>query len=114
MLTTGFSLAILTSAGFLLIYHKLPASIRGFVQRHVLLTDISACILTYMLFGGTIVALFAAAFTGLFVSFILALLQDERTAAAVGALAKKLIAGKDALISSLAKICEQHQAKPAE
>lgn len=108
MLTTGLSLAVLTVSGFYMIYLKLPASIQAFMQKHALLTDITACVLTYALFGGTIVSLFAAAFVGLFVSILLALMNDPRTRGSLENMTKQIGMVKDKLINGLAKICEQH------
>ena len=76
MITTGFTLAILTGCGFYLVYRKLPASCRSFMQKHPLLTDAIACLSTYMLFGGTLVALFAAAWLGVIVSLMLAITSN--------------------------------------
>jgi hypothetical protein len=90
MLVTGFSLAVLTCAGFWLIYVKLPQRIKNFMVKHSLFTDMVACFLTYALFGGTLTALFAAAFTGIFISILLALLNNEITAEALKMYAEKL------------------------
>lgn len=109
MLTTGFSLAVITATGFYLIYHKLPESIRRFMQKHVLLTDALACTLTYMLFGGTLVALFAAAFMGIFTSLMLALAADPRTAGMLEAFATKLGQLKEKVINGLAAIAERKE-----
>jgi len=49
------------------------------MQKHVLLTDAIACFLTYSLFGGTLVALFAAAWLGIIVSIMLALTKNPST-----------------------------------
>ena len=113
MMTTGFSLAVITATGFYMVYRKLPTSIREFMQRHVLLTDVVACLLTYMLFGGTLVALFAAAFMGLFTSVLLAMANDPRTAGALEKLAKRIVAAKDKLVDGLARICEDKKASEA-
>ena len=90
MLTSGLSLAVLTCSGFYLIYTKLPARIKQWMVKHSLITDITACVLTYTLFGGTITALFAAAFTGIIISILLALLNNEVTAEALEMYSKKL------------------------
>lgn len=89
MLTTGFALAVITSGGFYIIYTKLPAWCKRWMVKHSLLTDIVACVFTYALFGGTVTALFAAAFVGLFVSMLLALLNNEVTAEAMERLGQR-------------------------
>ena len=111
MLTTGFSLAVLSATGFYLIYRKLPGVLRRFAQKHILITDTVAIILTYMLLDGTLTALFAAAFMGIFVSILLALAADERTSAALERMAVKLGQFKDKLVDGLAKICEKKECK---
>ena len=90
MLVNGFALAIATVVGFYLIYMKLPGRVRKWLQKHALLTDCVACVLTYMLFGGTLVALFAAAFVGIITSLLLALLNNEVTAEAMTLLAGRI------------------------
>ena len=79
MVTTGFTLAVLSACGFWLVYDKLPRRVKKFMQKHVLLTDAIACFLTYSLFGGTLVALFAAAWLGIIVSIMLALTKNPST-----------------------------------
>jgi len=76
MIIEGLSLAVLTGAGFYFLYHKLPRSVRKFMQKHVLLTDAVICFATYALFGGTLTALFAAAWLGLIVSITLAIVSN--------------------------------------
>ena len=90
MFFSGFTLAVLTGAGFWMIYRKMPPSVRGFMQRHILLTDAIACALTYMLFGGTLVALFAAAWMGIMVSGLLTASADPRISAIMEHYTKKM------------------------
>lgn len=71
MVSTGFALALLTTAGALAIYSKLPKRIRRLVIKYQLLTDVLTLIGVYLLLGGTITALFAAAICGLAVSALL-------------------------------------------
>tara|TARA_Y100000310_G_C20645094_1_gene796083 strand:- start:281 stop:628 length:348 start_codon:yes stop_codon:yes gene_type:complete len=71
MIGTAIALAILTTLGFLIIYAKLPLSIKTFIQSHTLLTDALALAAIYVLLGGTLTALIAAAICGLFVSGLL-------------------------------------------
>jgi Ca2+/Na+ antiporter len=73
MVLTGLFLAVITGVGFWFIFRKLPRWARRFLRKHVLFTDATACILTYLLFGGTLTALFAAAWMGVMVSIILAI-----------------------------------------
>ena len=79
MVTTGFTLAALTGAGFYMVFNKLPRKVRKFMQKHVLFTDTIACLFTYVLFGGTLLGLFASAWMGIIVSSILALTANPVT-----------------------------------
>ena len=79
MLLTGFTLAVMSGIGFYLIYRKLPNRIKRTIKKHGLLTDITVCILTYLLFGKTLTALFAAAILGIFISILLVIISNEET-----------------------------------
>lgn len=71
MIETAFILATLTTAGFLIIYLKLPKPVRLFIQKHALATDCIALFVIYLLLGRTLTALMAGAMSGLFVSILL-------------------------------------------
>lgn len=101
MVTTGLSLAILTGAGFLLLYQKLPRKIKRFMQKHVLLTDAVACLLTYLLFGTTLVALFAAAWLGVIVSILLAVMKNAGAERAISQAMSKVGELKDQFMAWL-------------
>ena len=102
MISTGLALAALSSAAFYVIYRKLPRRVRKFMCKHVLFTDAVACLLTYMLFGGTLVALFAAAWMGLITSLMLALVSNPQTNAILERFVVKVGQMKDGFISWLA------------
>lgn len=68
------------------------------MQKHALFTDSIACILTYALFGGTLVALFAAAWMGLIVSMLLALTSNPSTNLLLERYARKIAELKDKFI----------------
>jgi hypothetical protein len=76
MLFNATALAIATVVGFSLIYAKLPRRVRKFMEKHSLITDLIACILTYSFLGGTLVALMASALVGIIVSLLLKI-QNE-------------------------------------
>ena len=90
MIIDGFTLALITNIGFYLIYRKLPAAVRKWMHKHSLFTDFMACLLTYVLFGGTLVALFAAAWAGVMVSVMLALVNNPTTNGALESLTEKI------------------------
>jgi hypothetical protein len=75
MLVTAFTLAVLTTSGFFVIYRKLPRKVRRFLEKHSLGTDAVALLLTYMLLGGTLTALIAGALVGLMTSALLFISQ---------------------------------------
>lgn len=77
MLTTGFMLGCLTVGGFYLIYRKFPHRLKRYLCERPLLSDLVAAIFTYILFSGTIIGLFAAAFAGIIVSILLAIRKNE-------------------------------------
>ena len=77
MIGNGLSLALLTGAGFYLIFKKLPRGVRRWMTKHVLITDAVCMLLTYALFGGTLVALFAAAWLGVIISMMLFIMQNK-------------------------------------
>lgn len=109
MLVNGFILATLTVSGFYLIYRKLPMRLRRFMEKHSLMTDIVACVLTYILFGGTLVALFASAWVGIMISILLALVQNQTTAAAMETITLKLILLKDKFLKALEAFVKNNQ-----
>ena len=71
MIVNGLVLAILSTTAWCVIFQKLPRRIRKLIQKHTLLADVVALLLTYMVFGGTLTALVAAAMVGLFISMLL-------------------------------------------
>lgn len=71
MLSNAVALALLTTAGFIVIYKKLPRKVRRFIEKYSLATDLFALILVYMLLGGTLTALVAGALCGLMISILL-------------------------------------------
>ena len=77
--------------------------------KHSLLTDTAACVLTYVLFGGTVTALFAAAFVGIIVSLMLAILNNEITAKAVDRLVNRIRELHKKFIDSLVTMIEQSE-----
>ena len=95
MIFTGFTLACLTGTAFWLLYKKLPARIKRFMQKHVLVTDAIACFLTYSLFGGTLTALFASAWLGIIVTVLLSLTKNPATNALLEEFSEKVGRMKD-------------------
>ena len=77
--------------------------------KHSLLTDTAACVLTYVLFGGTVTALFAAAFVGIIVSLMLAIMNNEVTAKAVDRLTTRIRELHKKFVDSLVNMIEQSE-----
>lgn len=71
MLSNAITLAALTSAGFFMIYKKLPPKAQALIVKYNLVSDIAALLLTYVIFGGTVTALIAAALVSLVASMML-------------------------------------------
>lgn len=112
MISTGFTLACITSVGIYMVYRKLPRSIRKFMQKHALLTDFVAVLLTYAFLGGTIVALFAAAFMGVITSLMLALANNPKSAALLERMAIKLSQMKEGFVEFVAARVPDEVEKP--
>lgn len=68
MISQAIALSLVTFGGFFIIYSKLPAKVKEFIKNHSLLTDITTLGAAYVLLGGTLTALFAAALVGLITS----------------------------------------------
>ena len=68
MLQNALIFAGLTFIGMAFIYAKLPDWARRWIKRRSLLFDITACIITYIIFGQAVTALIAAAMVGILVS----------------------------------------------
>lgn len=71
MLSVGLSLAVLTGVGCWLIWKKLPQRAQAWLIQHSLFTDFALFTVAYFILGGTLTALFAAAFLGIMVSIAL-------------------------------------------
>lgn len=71
MIGNAFALAAVSTAGFVIIYKKLPRKVRRYIEKFSLATDLLAAIAVYALLGGTLTALMAGAFVCVFVSILL-------------------------------------------
>ena len=78
MIYTALALALFTTIGFLMIYVKLPDQVKVFIKKHSLLTDAFALLCIYVLLGGTLTALLAASISGIIISLLLYLSQDNK------------------------------------
>lgn len=77
MISTGILLGCFTLAGFIILYKRI-ALLQSMALRFPAFFDIGAALLTYLLFGQTIVGLIAAAVVGLGTSLLIDLqIQDE-------------------------------------
>lgn len=77
MLSDAFALALLTTAGAMMVYKKLPSKVKRFLEKHALMTDLVSLVLTYLLLGGTLTALAAGAMVGIFVSGLLHIANNK-------------------------------------
>jgi len=71
MITTAFVMAVLTTAGFLILFYKLPVWLRKFLSKRYLLLDIILCALVFGSLGFALIGIMAAGFISLFVSIYL-------------------------------------------
>jgi hypothetical protein len=65
MLINGFALGFLTFLGWASVWHKLPPAVQKWTAKHSFLIDLLTTVATYMALGGTVTALFAAAWVGI-------------------------------------------------
>ena len=77
MIQTATTLAILTTTGFFVVYLKLPKKVKIVIKKHILLTDAIALFGIHLLLGGTATALIAASMTGLMVTILLDISQEN-------------------------------------
>ena len=63
---SGFILGLLTFVGWATVWHKLPHNLQEWTAKHSFLIDFITTVATYLALGSTLVALFAAAWVGLF------------------------------------------------
>ena len=77
MLMNAFTLAVISMTAFGILFNKLPAKVKKFLKKHSLLTDATSLLLTYMLLGGTLTALMAAAMVGVMTSLLLYIANHE-------------------------------------
>ncbi len=71
MITNALTMATLATAGFYLLYKKLPRNVRRYIVKYSLLVDFLAMLATYLLFGGGITALMAGAIVDIMISAML-------------------------------------------
>jgi len=71
MISNAITLAALTSAAFFILYKKLPRKAKRLVVKYNLVSDVLSLLATYVIFGGTVTALIAAALVSLVMSIML-------------------------------------------
>ena len=77
ILSNAIALALLTTAGCIVVYRKLPRKVRRIIEKYSLVTDLVCLITVYYILGGTLTALVAGALVGLFVSVLLHVANHE-------------------------------------
>jgi hypothetical protein len=77
LVTTALTLSLITTGGFLIIYHKLPNGLKKLILKYPLATDITTLGIAYVLLGGTLTALMAAAMSGLLISILLLIAKQK-------------------------------------
>ena len=71
MIANAMSIAVLVTAGFFMLYQKLPRNIRRWLVKFSLVTDFVCMVFTYYMFGGTVTALMAGAIVDVMISGML-------------------------------------------
>lgn len=71
MISTALFLAVLVTAGFVILFYKLPVSIRRFLSGWYILLDVIICWIVFTTMGFALIGLMAAGFISLFVSIYL-------------------------------------------
>ena len=79
MVLNSLLLAAITGTGLFLIFNKLPLKMRLWLHNHMLVTRFGCAVLTYTVLGGSVTALFAAAWLDLFVSVVMHLYSKPET-----------------------------------
>jgi hypothetical protein len=86
LIVDSMVLAAITATGFWLIFKKLPLKVRLWLNNHLLVTRMGCAVLTYTLLGGTLHALFAAAWLDLFATVMMHLYSKPETQATMSRL----------------------------
>lgn len=71
MISTAFILGLISVLGFIFIFEKTSLRFKKFVVRHQIVFDIIVTVGLMVIFGGTGMGLFSAAFAGIFFSIYL-------------------------------------------
>jgi len=90
MIFNAILLSILSTGAFWIIYAKCPPSIKKFIIKHTLFSDVVATVCTYILFGGGATVLLASAMTCIETSLLLAIGKDPELSAALSAMGRKI------------------------
>jgi len=79
VVSNGLVTGLIVTAGFIILYYKLPGKVKKWIRAHNLASDIVFSFLAYLLIGAkTITGLIGAAFVGLFVSLFLLIEKGRR------------------------------------
>jgi len=79
VVSNGLVTGIIITAGFIILYYKLPGRVKSWIRAHNLASDIIFSLLAYLLIGAkTITGLIGAAFVGLFISLFLLIEKGRR------------------------------------
>lgn len=97
----GLSLATLSAGALYLVWNALPISVRVFLRKHTLFTRAACLIGTYTIFGGTLTALFAAAWLDLIIGTLLHLSNNPKTAAIMERMASKITELREKLVLAI-------------
>lgn len=106
MIVDALVLSTATGAGAWLIFNQLPLSVRNWLMNHRLFTRVICALGTYTLLGGTLTALFAAAFLDIMVGTLLNILADQNAAESLRRLGQYLSGLRQKVVDFLAGACK--------
>jgi hypothetical protein len=106
LIVDALVLATATGTGAWLIYNQLPLSMKNWLMNHRLFTRIICALGTYTLLGGTLTALFSAAFLDIMVGTLLNIMADQNAAESLRRLGQYLSSLRQKIVDFLAGACK--------
>ena len=114
MIVESVVLSVATGLGFYLVYEALPLSVKMWLINHRLATRVICAAGVYTLLGGTIIALFSAAFLDLMIGTLLNILGDPEASESFHKLGAYLSGLRQKFISGMTSACNRLPAAPVE
>lgn len=103
MLVDGFLLAGLTLGAAVLTFRHMPRWCKGFVEKHPGLTRAACFVLTYIVLGHSVTAIFAAAILDILLSILLSINADAEAKPAMLALLERIKAVRSKVMGAIVR-----------